>query len=145
MTDRALAPVVGKSLEAVIVLLYVAALVTTLHGGVLPDYRTATASELSDRTLASAAERIETALPPRGTAVDVTRRVDLPATIDRATYRITADDGVLVLDHPDDDLSGRLDLTLPSRVVTVDGTWESDDRTVLRIRGTATRIRVILA
>lgn len=144
MTERGLVPVVGKSLEAVIVLLYVAALVTTLHGGVLPDYRTATAAELSDRTLASTADRVEATVPPRSTAVDVTQEVEIPAAIDGATYRIRAANGTLVLAHPDDDLSGRLDLALPDRV-SVTGSWESDDRTVLRIRGTTDRIRVVLA
>lgn len=145
MTDRGLVPVVGKSLEAVIVLLYITALVATLHGGVLPEYRTATAAEMSDRTLAATAGRIEASIPPRSSAIDATRTVDLPDTIGRATYRIRAENDTLVLDHPDPTLSGRVGLALPARVATIEGTWESDDRTVLRIRGDANRTRVILA
>ncbi|MFB6102187.1 MAG: hypothetical protein ABEJ73_06435 [Haloplanus sp.] len=144
MTDRGLTPVVGKTLEAAIVLLYVGALVTTLHGGVLPDYRTATGAEMSDRTLATAADRVETAVPPPSTAVDVTRTVDLPATIDRATYRIRAENRTLVLDHPDPAVSGRVRLALPRRVVAVEGVWESDDRAVVRVRSDADGVRVIL-
>ena len=143
--DRALAPVVGKGLEALIVLLYVASLVATLHGGVLPEYRTTAAAEVSDRTLATAADRIEASVPRRASAVDVTRTVALPDTIDRATYRIRAVDGALVLDHPDPALSGHVPLALPERVVAVEGTWESDDRTVVRVRGTGDRVRVILS
>jgi hypothetical protein len=142
---RGLVPVVGKGLEALIVLLYVASLVATLHGGVLPEYRTAAAAEVSDRTLVTAADRIEASVPPRASAVDVTRRVTLPDTIDRATYRIRAVDGALVLDHPEPTLSGRVPLALPERVVTVEGTWKSDDRTTVRIRGGGDRLRVILS
>lgn len=143
MTDRALTPVVGKGLEALIVLLYVASLVTVLHGGVLPDYRTSAASEVSDRTLVTAADRVEASVPPPSTAVDVTRTVDLPDTIDRATYRIRAENGTLVLDHPDSTLSGRVPLALPDRVA-VSGTWESDEPTVVRVRGDAEQVRVVL-
>lgn len=143
--DRGLAPVVGKGLEALIVLLYVASLVATLHGGVLPEYRTAAAAEVSDRTLATAADRIEASVPRRASVVDVTRSVTLPDTIDRATYRVRAVDGVLVLDHPDPTLSGRVPLALPERVVAVEGAWESDDRAVVRVRGTGGRVRVILS
>jgi len=142
---RALAPVVGKGLEALIVLLYVASLVAALHGGVLPEYRTTAATEVSDRTLATAADRIEAAVPQRASAVSVTRIVTLPDTIDRATYRIRAVDGALVLDHPDPALSGRVPLALPERVVVVEGSWQSDDRTVVRVRGGGGRVRVILS
>ncbi|AZH24528.1 DUF7266 family protein [Haloplanus aerogenes] len=142
--DRALVPVVGKGLEVLLVLLYVASLVTVLHGGVLPEYRTAAGAEVSDRTLVTAADRIEASVPPPSTAVDVTRTVDLPDTIDRATYRLRAVNGTLVLDHPDDALSGRVPLALPDRVVAVRGTWESDDPAVVRVRGDAEGVRVIL-
>lgn len=146
MTDeRGLVPVVGKGLEAMIVVLYVASLVATLHGGVLPEYRTAAATEMSDRTLATTADRIEGSVPPRASTVDVTRSVPLPDTIDRATYRIRAVNETLVLDHPDPALSGRVPLALPERVVTVEGSWASDDRTVVRVRGEDDRLRVILS
>jgi len=143
--ERGLVPVVGKGLEAMIVLLYVASLVATLHGGVLPEYRTTAAAEVSDRTLATAADRIEASVPPRASAVDVTRTVALPDTIDRAAYRVRAVDGALVLDHPDPALSRRVPLALPERVVAVEGTWTSDDRTVVRVRGDGGRVRVILS
>lgn len=142
---RGLVPVVGKGLEAMIVLLYVASLVAVLHGGVLPEYRTAAAAEVSERTLATTADRIEASIPPRASAVDVTRTVTLPDTIDRATYRLRAVNGTLVLDHPDPGLSGRVPLALPARVVAVEGTWESDDPAVLRIRGDDAGVRVILS
>ncbi|WP_251341434.1 DUF7266 family protein [Haloplanus halophilus] len=145
MTDRGFAPVVGKGLEAVIVVLYITSLVTVLHGGVLPEYRTATAAEVSDRTLASTAAHIEASIPPPSSGVDVTRTVDLPGAIDRAAYRLRVENRSLVLDHPDPALSGRLRLAVPPRVVAVEGSWRSDDRAVLRIRGDDGRLRVILA
>jgi hypothetical protein len=141
---RALAPVVGKGLEAAIVLLYVAGLATTLHGGVLPEYRAETAVEVSDRTLVSVADRIDAAVPPRGQAVTATRTVDLPDTIAGSTYRIRADDATLSLDHPDPRLSGRVRLALPGRVVSVQGVWASDDPAVVRVTGTSGRVEVTL-
>lgn len=144
MTDRGFVPVVGKTLEAALVLLYVSSLVTVLHGGVLPEYRTTAAAEVSDRTLVTTAERIEATVPTPGTTVTVTRPVSIPDTIDRATYRVRAVDGTLVLVHPESRLSGRIPLSLPANV-TVTGTWRSDDRTVVRVRGRPDRIRVILA
>ena len=143
--DRAFTPVVGKGLEAAIVLLYVASLVATLHGGVLPDYRTAAATEVGDRTLASTAERVEASVPPPATAVDVTRTVPLPDTIGRSTYRIRAVEGALVLDHPDPALDDRIRLALPDRVVAVEGSWESDDPARVHVRGGSDRVRVILS
>jgi hypothetical protein len=144
VTDRGLAPVVGKALEAGIVLLYVATLVTALHGGVLPDYRAAAGAEVSERTLATTADRIESAVPPRSRIVEATVRVSLPLAIDRATYRLRGRGETLVLDHPDPALSGRVRLALPDRVV-VEGTWESDDPARIRVRGDTDRVRVILA
>ena len=143
--DRALTPVVGKGMEVVLVLLYVASLVTVLHGGVLPDYRATAGAEVSDRTLATAADRVEASVPPPSIRVDVTRTVALPDTIDRATYRVRAVDGALVLDHPDAALSGRVPLALPKYVVAVEGTWRSDEPAVVHVRGGDDRIRVILA
>lgn len=143
--DRGLVPVVGKSLEALLVLLYVASLVTALHGGVVPDYRTAAAAEMSDRTLATTAGRIEASIPPPGSDIAVSRTVDLPDTIDNAVYRLRVEDRRLVLDHPDSTLSGRLRLALPPRVAAVEGSWRSDDPVDLRIRGDDGRLRVILA
>ena len=125
--DRAVTPVVGKGLEATIVLLYVASLVAALHGGVLP------------------ADRVEASVPPPATAVDVTRTVSLPETIGRSTYRIHAVDGALVLDHPDPGLGGRIRLSLPDRVATVEGSWESDDPARVSVRGEADSVRVILS
>ncbi|GAB3326413.1 hypothetical protein EI982_09975 [Haloplanus rallus] len=145
MTDRGLVPVVGKTLEALLVLLYVASLVATLHGGVVPDYRTAAAAEVSDRTLATTAARIEASVPPPSSGAAVSRRVDLPAAIDGAVYRLRVENRTLVLDHPDPTLSGRLRLSLPRRVATVEGSWSSDERATLRIRGDGSRLRVILA
>jgi len=145
VTDRALVPVVGKTLEALLVLLYVASLVVTLHGGVVPDYRTAAAAEVGDRTLASAAARIEASVPPRSSGAAVSRTVDLPAAIDDAVYRLRVENRTLVLDHPDPALSGRLRLSLPPRVATVEGSWSSDEPATLRIRGGGDRLRVILA
>jgi hypothetical protein len=144
VTARGLAPVVGKTLEAGIALLYVTGLLVALHGGVLPEYRAAAGAEVSDRVLVTAAERVESSVPPRGRTVDAALTVDLTDTIATAVYRIRAKDGVLVLDHPDPAFSGRLRLATPDRVA-VEGSWRSDERTTVRVRSDDAGVRVILA
>ena len=62
--ERALSPVVGKTLELGIVVLFVGLLTTVLLAGVVPDYRTATGKELGERVLTTAAQEIEHAVPP---------------------------------------------------------------------------------
>ncbi|MFC4358645.1 hypothetical protein ACFO0N_11910 [Halobium salinum] len=134
---RALSPVVGKTMEVALVTVFVTLLVSTLYGGAVPAYRTAAADEVGDRTLATAAERVETAIPPNATGVDSETRVDLPRTIRGAQYRLRANGSTLALDHPDDRLDGRVRLSLPDAVVAVNGEWESDDPAVVRVDDTA--------
>lgn len=142
--SRAVAPVVGKTLEVGLVVLYLSAVSAVLFGGIVPDYRTGAASEVGDRTLAGAAERLGAAVPPNVMTVDVRRHVDLPRTIAGAGYAIRADGPSLVLSHPDPDVGGRVYLALPDHVVSVQGTWSSRKAAIIRIvsvqRGVAVRL-----
>ena len=134
--DRAVTPAVGKTMEAALVVLFVAAVGTTLFGGVVPEYRTAVADEVAGRTVSAAAERVAAAVPPGGRAVDARRRVDLPATIRGATYRIRAvDDSRLVLAHRAGGVGATVRLALPGRVVSVRGTWHSATPSVVTVSG----------
>lgn len=123
--DRAVVPAVGKALELGLVVLFVTLVTTALYGGIVPDYRTAAADRVADRTLAAAGERVEGAVPPNATRVRSERRVDLPTSIRGSAYRIEADGRALVLEHPADGVGGRLRLALPSAVVSVSGAWDS--------------------
>lgn len=134
MNERALSPVVGKALEAALVVLYLGMLTTALYGGVVPDYRAATGAELADRVLAEAAHRVQQAVPPNATAVDARRRVDLPRTIAGESYEIRADGRTLVLDHPDRGIGGRARLALPEAVVRVGGAWHSRQPATVHVR-----------
>ena len=125
--DRGLSPVVGKTLELGVGVLFVALLTATFFGGVAPDYRAAVGAELGDRTLTAAADRIEAAVP--GTAyprIDRTVSVRLPATVRGDPYRIVADGRTpsVRLVHPDRTVGGRLRLALPDSVA-VRGSWRS--------------------
>ncbi|WP_254546218.1 DUF7266 family protein [Halomarina pelagica] len=135
MDSRGVTPVVGKVLEAGIVVLYIGLLTTTLYGGVVPGYRSTAGDAVGDRTLAAAAERIQQAVPPEAEAVDVRVRVDLPPTIRGERYRIRADGETLVLDHPHPAVGGRVRLALPPQVARVEGSWTSDEPAVVRVRG----------
>jgi hypothetical protein len=134
--DRALAPVVGKTLEVALVVLFLGLLTTTLYGGVVPNYRDTAGREVGDRTLALAAERVQQAVPAVGTAVSVTHRVDLPRTIRGRAYRVEADGRTLVLVHPSDAVGGRESLVVPARVTRVEGAWHSREPAVIRVSST---------
>jgi hypothetical protein len=143
--NRAVVPAVGKALEASIVLLYVALVTTTLFGGVVPDYRAAAGQELADRTLSTAAHRVQDAVGPDATRASARVRVDLPATIRGDGYRIRAENGSLVLDHPDAEVGSRTTLAVPAHVVAVRGEWHSHDPAAVVVEPAASGVVVRLA
>ncbi|MFC6730735.1 hypothetical protein ACFQDG_18960 [Natronoarchaeum mannanilyticum] len=132
---RAGSAVVGKALEAAIVVLYVGLLTSTLYAGAIPEYRTAASQEVADRTLADTSAEIRDAVPPNASSVNATARIELPATIRGEAYALRVDGRQLVLDHPDDAVGGRMPLALPGWVDSIDGQWKSRDDAVVRIRG----------
>lgn len=123
--DRAVVPAVGKALEVSLVVLYISLVSAALYGGVVPDYRAAAGQELADRTLSTAAHRIQDAVGPDATRATARIRVELPATIRNAGYRIRAEGGDLVLDHPEGGIGARTPLSVPDHVVAVRGEWHS--------------------
>lgn len=141
---RAVTPVVGKTLELGLAALLIAGLVTTLYGGVVPDYRTVAGSETAERTLAGAAERVERAVPPVARAVVVDRRIPTPRTIRGRSYRIVADGERLRLVHPHPAVGAESRLLLPDRVASVRGAWQSTGTTRVVIRTTPSGLRVRL-
>ena len=79
--DRGMSSVVGKAMEATIVVLYVGLVAATLYGGAVAEYRGAAGAEVAERTLADAAADVEAAVPPTARAASVRLAVDLPAII----------------------------------------------------------------
>lgn len=145
--DRAVTPVVSKTIELGLVLLFVGLTTTALFGGAVPGYRTAAGDEMADRTVVAAAERVEAAVLPAGRYVRADHRVPLPATLRGDAYRIVAANGSLVVDHPNPGIAARARLALPARVVAVNGTWRSHADTVVRVEsvpGSAAGVRVEL-
>jgi len=142
---RGVSSVVGKLYELAIVLGFVGVVTAALYGSAVPDYRTATGVEVGDRTLATAATRVEAAVPPDATSLRVEVAVDLPETVAGERYRVRAvNDSTLVFDHPDAAIGGRARLALPERVVAVNGTWESTETTVVAVDGGGDDVRVRL-
>ena len=129
--DRATSAVVGKALEAALVVLYVGVLASALFGGAVPEYRTAAGAEVGERVLAEASTRVQQAVPANATAVSARTRVDLPRTIRGRSYDIRADGRSLVLDHPDPAVARSTPLALPETVETVSGNWSSRERAVV--------------
>jgi len=136
MDNRAVAPVVEKTLTIGIVALFLAGMTTTLFGGAVPAARDAAGESIGDRTLALATERVEQALPPNATHVSARTRVDLPSTIRGEGYVIETDSRSLVLDHPSDAVGGRSRLVLPESVTSVTGSWQSGGDTVVAVDST---------
>ena len=144
MGSRAVAPVVGKALEAGIVLLYVTVVTAALYGGIVPDYRTAAGAEVGDRVLANAADRVEDAVPATGQNVSARRSVDLPGRIRGEDYVIRVEGDSLVLDHPRAGVGGQVPLVLPPRVDAVTGTWHSERAERVVVRGNESAVTVEL-
>jgi len=132
---RAVSPVVGKALEASIVVLYVGLLSATLYGGVVPEYRTAAGAEVGERVLAQSAERVQQAVPTDARAVRVRAEVSLPRTIRGETYAVRTDNRSLILAHSDERVGGRVTLALPETVESVSGNWSSSEPAVVVVRG----------
>lgn len=144
MDNRALSTVVEKLLSLSVLVLYISLLTTVLYGNAVPTYRGAVGAELGERTLSETTARVEQTVPPAGRASEATRRVELPATIDGATYRIRADGEALVLDHPDGDIGGRTRPVVPQRVGTLTGEWTSGGPLVITVTGNSTNLTVRL-
>lgn len=142
--DRATSPVVGKALEAAIVVLYVSLLATVLYGGIVPEYRAAAGEEVAERTLATTSSEIQLAIPPEGVDGEVVVEIDLPETIAGASYRIDATTEELVLEHPHPDVGTTVPLVLPERVEDVSGTLAGGDGRI-RIVATEEGLEVELA
>ena len=139
-----MSPVVGKAMEATLVVLYVGFVTTTLYAGAIPEYRTTAGEEVAERTLADAATDIEAAVPPEAVRASVRIEVDLPSTIAGDAYRIHANGSRLRLEHPNPAVQGSVPLVLPERVDSVSGTWSSGDDAVVRLVTTDSGIEVTL-
>lgn len=135
MDNRAVAPVVGKLLAAGIAVLFLGATTSLLFGGVVPEYRTATGEELAERVLADAAATVERAVPDTDTGVEVRVRTDLPGSIRGTGYALFLRNDTLVLDHPNDRLDTSTRLSVPSKVRTRGGRWESGTELAVRVSG----------
>ncbi|WP_049971381.1 DUF7266 family protein [Haladaptatus cibarius] len=134
MNNRGVSPVIGKVLEAGLVVLYIGMITTTLYGGVVPEYRTAVGDEVGDRVLSKAAERIQQTVPANGTAVRGQMRVTLPQTIRGTAYEIRAQNRTLTLVHSNEQVSGTTQIAVPEHVGTVRGNWSSTEPAVIVVR-----------
>ena len=144
MDERAVSPVVAKTLAAGLAVLYVAGMTSMLLGGVVPSYETGAGGELSERVLATAAETVETVVPDAEGTVRATRSVELPPTIQDTSYRLELVNGSLRLDHPDDRLDESITLSLPAGTTLEPGTWTSGGAFQIRVSGPASNRTVTL-
>lgn len=134
MADRAMSPVVGKAVEATLVVLYVGLVTATLYGGAVPEYRATAGQEVAERTASDVATDVEGAIPPEAAEGEVRIDVTIPETIADEPYRIYADGDRLVLDHPKPDVSVEVPLVLPDRVLAVSGTLRSGGSARIHVR-----------
>lgn len=125
MDNRAAAPVVGKTLEIAVLVVFVGLISAALFGSVVPAYRTAAGAEVGDRVLVASVGQVEVAAAaPESVG---TRRVALsvPRTIRGEPYVLSADSvngtPTLTLAHPQPKIGGTHALSVPSEVVSVAG------------------------
>ena len=135
-TDRAVAPTAGKLFEVGLVVLYVGLVASALYGGAVPGYRSAAGDAVAERTLAAATQEVQQTVPPNGTHVQATGRVDLTDTIRNRPYAVRVDGRELVVDHPHPEVTARARLALPSSVVAVSGNWSSTTGAWVVVEGT---------
>lgn len=143
--DRATSPVVGKALEAGLVMLYIGMLTASLYGGVVPEYRTTAGIEVSERVLTETSYTIQQAVPPDATAAHAEVHVDIPGQIQGSVYQISIENQTLVLNHSNPEIAGELPLALPDSVSIAGGEWESHQRTVVEVRRGDDGFKVTLA
>lgn len=136
MDNRAVSPVVEKSLAVGLTLLFVAGMTSVLLSGVVPDYRTAAGGEMADRVLATAAGEIEGAVPAVEGDVDVRVEAELPGTIRNSGYSLVLDGRTLRLDHPNDVLDRSTTLSVPDSLSTDASRWNGGPL-VIRVIGPA--------
>lgn len=134
--QRAVTPATSKLLEVTLVVLFVGLASTALYGGVVPSYRSAAGGEVAERTLATASQRVQQAVPPNGTHVQASARVRLPDTIRGRPYEVRVDGRRLVLDHPYPSVEASVRLALPGSVVSVSGEWSSGVPARVVVHGT---------
>ena len=133
--DRAMTPVVGKTLAIGIVLLYLGGMTTILLGGTVPEYRTHAGSELGDRVLATAGGSIEQSIPNANGTVETNQTVDLPPMIREQSYELELAGGKLRLRHPNPEIGGEIRLSLPPTTTVENSTWHSGTDLRIRVRG----------
>ena len=133
--ERAMTPVVGKTLAIGIVILYIGGMTTILFGGVVSEYRTTAGAEVGDRVLATAGGSIEQSVPAANGTVAVNRTLDLPPTIRERSYELELVGGRLRLHHPNPAIGGDLSLSLPPTVTVQNGTWQSGSKLNIRVHG----------
>lgn len=142
--DRGLVPVLGKNLEAAIVVVFIIGLTAALFGGVVPTYRTTSGDAVAERVIASATQRVQQAVPPNRSSIRGRTQVTLPTRIRGQTYTITVDDRRLVLEHPRPGVGARGRPGVPRYVISLEGGWRSDKPASIVVEGTANGVTVRL-
>lgn len=129
MDDRATAPVIGKTLEIAVLVVFIGLVSTALFGSVVPAYRTAAGAEVGDRALVAAVGQVEVAADAPESVETRRVTISIPRTVRGSSYTVHAaevnDTPVLVLDHPVSGIGGVRPLSLPTSVTTVDGELRS--------------------
>lgn len=136
MDNRAVSPVVEKTIAIGLVVLFVSGFGGALLAGIVPDYRTGVGQEVGERTLATAARTVESAVPSANGTVTVEKTSALPGTIDDRAYRIELSGRRLRLAHPNPSIGAATRLAIPPDVTVRNGSW-TGGRFVVRLSGPA--------
>lgn len=135
MDNRAVSPVVEKTLATTIVVLYIGAMTTLFVGGIVPDYRGATGQEIAERTHATVLAEIETTIPETEARTTAQTRLEVPATIRATGYDLVLDGGELRLEHPADSIGVRSRVWTPDDVTIADSRVDSGADLLIVLEG----------
>ena len=134
MDNRAVSPVVEKTVAVGLVVLFVSGFGGSLLTGTVPNYRASAGQEVGERVLATAAATVESAAPSTAAAVDVRVERELPGTIADEGYRLVLRGRQLRLDHPNPAVGATTRVALPAGVTVQNTTWDGGPF-VVTVRG----------
>ena len=123
MDNRAVSPVVEKTIAVGLVALFVSGLGTTLLGGVVPAYEASAGETVGERALAKMADSIEASVPDQNGSIRIRTRGELPGTLAGESYQLELSGQQLRLLHPDPTISTSTRVALPGSLSVRNSSW----------------------
>ena len=145
MDNRAVSPVVEKTVAVGLVALFVSGFGTALLGGSVPAYEASAGETVGERVLANVADEIEASIPTQNGSVRVQTRGAVPGTLAGESYHLELRGRQLRFVHPDPTIRTTTRLAVPGSLSVRNSSWPggpfevhvtgSTDNRTLRVGG----------